>query len=90
MRAAVQALDVQADLGRAQLLPAVSRFTAGVAAGLSYALGDSADLRFAVGANYIAAQHEKSAALAGLGINQAQLTGQRWSIPAEIGVTYRF
>jgi hypothetical protein len=67
---AVPDLAVRED--RRELIPNAMHFAAGIDTGVSYALGDSASLRFS------------------LGIDGARLSERRWTIPAALGVTYRF
>jgi hypothetical protein len=67
-----------------------TRFLAGVQGGVSYSLSPSADLRFAIGAERLSAEQLESKFLAPLGIDDIKVNERRWSIPAEIGVNYRF
>lgn len=81
---------VQADSGRELLLPRETRFDAGVATGLSYEVSDQAALRFSVGAEYAQSRHEESTALESLGLGPVRVADQRWSVPIDLGLTYRF
>lgn len=90
LRARIQALDLQADLGSQTLLPATTRMEAGVDAGIDYSLAEYVLLRFSVGANYVNADNATTTALAPLGLPAIEVRGQRWTVPAAIGVTYRF
>jgi hypothetical protein len=84
------AVDGLADLGNEVLLPRETRFDGGVEGGVNFQLGDQADLRLSVGANYVAARHERTDALAPLGVDSLQVTDQRWTIPIDLGLNYRF
>jgi len=90
VRADLAAAALALDLGRQTLLPAATRFTAGAEAGLGYAMSDHSDLRFSLGADYIASRRYLSSALDPLGITSLAVNDRRWSFPAEVGVSYRF
>lgn len=79
-----------ADLGSEELLPQQTRFDAGVQGGVDFQLAPNADLQVAVGANYVDARKKTTDALAPLGVDSVQMTEQRWSVPLEVGVSYRF
>ncbi len=85
---AVPDLAVRED--RRELIPNATHFAAGIDTGVSYALGDSASLRFSVGADRVATHRATTAAFDSLGIDGARLSERRWTIPAALGVTYRF
>ena len=84
------AVDDSADLGRDALLPRETRFDGGVEGGVNFQLADQADLRLSVGADYVAGRHERSDAFAPLGVDLVKVTDQRWSIPIDLGLNYRF
>jgi hypothetical protein len=76
--------------GRERLLPRETRFDAGVELGLSYDFSDKGALRFSVGGDYRSQRHEDSDAYQSLGISRVRVTDQSWSIPIELGLTYKF
>jgi hypothetical protein len=82
--------DLEADLGREVLLPRETRFDAGIEGGVSFQLANQAELSFSVGADYVNARQTQSAAFAPLGVDSVTLTDQRWSIPIDVGLSYRF
>jgi len=53
-------------------------------------MSDQAALRFSVGADYTPARHEDSAAFESLGLGPVRIADQRWSVPIDLGLTYRF
>lgn len=75
---------------RETVLPNNTRFIAGAQAGLSYDIGSNADLRFSIGAERLSAQELESKFLTPLGIDAIKVSEQRWVLPAEIGINYRF
>jgi len=79
-----------ANLGTEELLPQQTRFDAGLEGGVNFRLADNADLRFSVGANWVDARKKTTDAFAPLGMESVQLTEQRWSVPVDVGVNYRF
>lgn len=90
LRADLAAPALSVNLGRETILPAATRFTAGLQAGVGYAVNDQMDLRFSMGANYIASQKYLANALNALGISALDVNDRRWSLPAEFGISYRF
>ena len=78
------------DLGEAQLLPRQTRFDAGVEGGVSFEFANQADFRLSVGANYVNARKQDSDAFAPLGVDSVKLTEQRWSVPLDLGLNFRF
>jgi hypothetical protein len=82
--------EVATDLGSGRLLPGATRLDTGLELGVGYAVNDHTSFRVAVGANYVAAEHRDSDALSLLGYPVLPVHEQRWSVPAMIGVTYRF
>ena len=83
-------VDDPVDLGREVLLPRATRFDGGVEGGVNFQLADQADLRLSVGADYVAARHERTDAFAPLGVDALKVTDQRWSIPIDLGMNFRF
>ncbi|HWK75871.1 MAG TPA: hypothetical protein VNQ81_16465 [Povalibacter sp.] len=81
---------ISADGGRQTLLPRETLFNAGVETGVSYQVSDQAALRFSVGADYRPARHEDSTAFESLGLGPVRIADQRWSVPIDLGLTYRF
>ena len=79
-----------ADLGATELLPQQTRFDAGLEGGVNFQLASNADLRLSVGANYVDARKTTTEAFAPLGVDAVQMTEQRWSVPIDLGVNYRF
>lgn len=90
MRAKFSVDGLQAGLGDEELLPRKTRFDGGVEGGVSFKIADQADLRFSVGANYVAARHKDISALEPLGVSDLRMTDQRWSIPVDLGLSYQF
>lgn len=90
MRARFSVDGLTAGLGSEELLPRKTRFDGGVEGGVSFKLADQADLRLAVGANYVAARYKDTTALEPLGVSDVRMTDQRWSIPVDLGLSYRF
>jgi hypothetical protein len=73
-----------------EFLPRATRFDAGVEGGVSWALSDQADLDLSVGAQYVDARHKETNAFAPIGIDRVDFTDPRWSIPVNLGVSFRF
>jgi len=90
LRARFTSTPLQFDSGSALLLPSATRFDAGLEGGASYGCTDRTALQFKLGLDYVTARHADSAALAPLGLSELSLREPRWSVPAEVGVTYRF
>jgi hypothetical protein len=90
VHADVAVVQLESRFDRQNVLPNTTRFQAGAEAGVSYQLGNSADLRFAIGAERVSAQRFDSKFLEPLGIDAIRISERRWSIPAEIGLNYRF
>lgn len=90
LHAAIDIIPLEKRFDRQTVMPNNTRFLAGVQTGVSYALSPSADLRFAVGAERLSAEQLESNFLAPLGIDDIKVNERRWSVPAEIGVNYRF
>lgn len=89
MRAHLSVNDM-ANLGTEQLLPQQTRFDAGVEGGVKFRLADNADLRVSVGADYVDARKKTTAAFMPLGVDSVQMTEQRWSVPVDVGLNFRF
>ena len=83
-------VDGMTNLGSEELLPEQTRFDAGVESGINFQLANNADFRVSVGANYVDARKKTVDAFAPLGLESVQMTEQRWSVPMEVGVNYRF
>lgn len=83
-------VDGMADLGEEELLPQQTRFDAGVEGGVNFQLADKADLRLSMGADYIDARKKNTDAFAPLGLDSVKLTEQRWSVPVDLGMNFRF
>jgi hypothetical protein len=66
------------------------RFDAGLEGGVNFQLASNADLRLPIGANYVDARKTTTQAFAPLGVDAVQMTEQRWSVPIDLGVNYRF
>lgn len=79
-----------ADLGEEELLPQQTRFDAGVEGGVNFKLADQADLRLSLGADYVGARRRDTDAFAPLGVNSVKMTEQRWSVPVDLGMNFRF
>jgi hypothetical protein len=79
-----------ANLGEEELLPQQTRFDAGLESGLKFRLADNADLRVSVGANYVDARKKTTDAFTPVGVDAVQITEQRWSVPVDVGLNYRF
>lgn len=79
-----------ADLGREDLLPQQTRFDAGLEGGVNFRLADNADLRVSLGADFVDARKKTTTAFAPLGVESVQMTEQRWSVPVDVGLNYRF
>lgn len=90
MRATFSVDGLQTGLGSEVLLPRKTRFDGGIEGGVSVKIADQADLRLSVGADYVAARHKDITALAPLGVSEVRMTDQRWSIPVDLGLSYRF
>lgn len=75
---------------RATVLSNNTRFVAGVQGGVSYDLSPGADIRFSIGAERLSAEELESKFLEPLGIDAIRVSERRWSVPAEIGINYRF
>ncbi|HKU13473.1 MAG TPA: hypothetical protein VJQ52_03705 [Steroidobacteraceae bacterium] len=75
---------------REEFLPQVTRFDAGVEGGLAWQVADQADLSLSVGAQYVDARREHTDAFAPLGIEDVRFTDQKWSLPVNLGVNFRF
>ena len=75
---------------REEFLPQVTRFDAGVEGGLAWQVADQADLSLSIGAQYVDARREHSDAFAPLGIEDVRFTDQKWSLPLNFGVNFRF
>jgi hypothetical protein len=83
-------VDGMANLGSEELLPEQTRFDAGLEGGVNFQLANNADFRVSVGANYVDARKTTTDAFAPLGVSSVQMTEQRWSVPVDVGVNYRF
>lgn len=83
-------VDDVGNLGVDDLLPQQTRFDAGLESGVNFHLADNADLRLSVGANYVDARKKTTDAFAPVGVESVQLTEQRWSVPLDVGLNYRF
>jgi len=81
---------VSGDMGREELLPRETLFDAGIETGLNYQVSDQAAVRFSVGADYTPERHEDTAAFESLGVGPVRISDQRWSVPVDLGLTYRF
>jgi len=75
---------------RETLLPRETRFAAGVELGVSYEITDAAAISLSVGANFRNARHESTHAYDALGIDTVRVTDQEWTLPIDLGVTWRF
>lgn len=84
------AVNGMANVGEEELLPQQTRFDAGVEGGVNFQLAENADLRLSVGADYVNARKNNTDAFAPLGIDAVKITEQRWSVPMDLGVNYRF
>jgi hypothetical protein len=51
---------------------------------------DNADLRVSLGAGIVDARKKTTAAFEPLGVESVQMTEQRWSVPVDVGLNYRF
>lgn len=78
------------DSGRQTLLPRETLFNAGIETGLNYQVSDQAAVRFSVGADYTPPRHEDSTAFEPLGLGPVRIADQSWSVPIDLGLTYRF
>lgn len=72
------------------VIPNNTRFLAGLEGGVSYRLGQSSDLKFAIGAEHVSANDLQSAFLSPAGVSAVRINQSQWSFPAEIGLNYRF
>jgi hypothetical protein len=72
------------------LLPDETRFGAGLEVGLAYGFADAAELRFSVGADYRSQRHENTDAYQSVGIDRVRVTDESWSLPIDIGLTWKF
>ena len=75
---------------REEILPQVTRFDAGVEGGVAWQVSENADLSLSVGAQYVDARHEQTDAFAPIGIDEVSFTDQRWSLPVNFGVNFKF
>jgi hypothetical protein len=75
---------------RERVLPRETRFAAGLELGVSYEITDAAAISLSVGANFRNARHERSHAFDALGIDTVRVTDQEWTLPIDLGVTWRF
>ena len=71
-------------------LPQQTRFDAGVEGGLSWALSNQTDINLSVGAQYVDSRSAQTNAFAPLGVNEVSFTDPHWSIPVDVGVSFRF
>lgn len=72
------------------ILPAETRFNAGIEGGLDYAFGNNTDLLLKLGADYEHAADARSTALESLGVPMENLHAMRWTFPLELGFAYYF
>lgn len=77
-------------LSRETLLPRETRFAAGVELGVSYEITEAAAISLSVGADYRSSRHERTSAYDALGIDAVRVTDQEWTLPIDLGVTWRF
>lgn len=75
---------------REELLPQVTRFDAGLEGGVAWQVSDTADMSLSIGAQYVDARQERTDAFAPLGLDDVRLTDQRWSLPINLGVNFKF
>lgn len=90
LRAHVRVNGVLTPSTRETLLPRETRFAAGVELGVSYELTEQTAISLSIGADYRTARHERTGAYQGLGINTVRVTDQDWTLPIDLGVTWRF
>jgi len=90
LRANVDVAALASHFDRETVMPNNTRFLAGVEGGVSYELSPTTDVRFAIGAERLSARELESQFLAPLGIAAIKENERRWTMPAEIGVNYRF
>ncbi|MGH8261849.1 MAG: hypothetical protein ACRETU_05595 [Steroidobacterales bacterium] len=90
LRADIGVAELAKRFDRETVMSGSTRLLAGVEGGLSYELSPTTDVRFAIGAEHLAARELESKFLAPLGIADIKESERRWTMPAEIGVNYRF
>src|SRR5262245_14317699 len=90
LTAHVRVGNVLAPAGRETLLPRETRFAAGVELGVSYEVTDATAISLSIGADYRAARHERTHAYDALGVDDVRVTDQDWTLPIDLGVTWRF
>lgn len=74
----------------ATLLHASTHFDAGFEAGLSYALSDHAAIRASAGVDYLEGGKSTTTALERFGLGPVELDAKHWSVPLNLGMSYRF
>jgi hypothetical protein len=75
---------------REEFLPQQTRFDAGVEGGMAWQISNQADLSLSLGAQYLDARRSQTNAFAPLGIDEVSFSDQRWSVPIDLGLNYRF
>ena len=75
---------------RETLLPRETRFAAGVELGVSYEITEQTAFTLSIGADYRTSRHEQTDAYQALGIDAVRVTDQDWTLPIDLGVTWRF
>jgi hypothetical protein len=75
---------------REEFLPQQTRFDAGVEGGMAWQISNLADLSLSLGAQYVDARRSQTNAFAPLGIDEVSFSDQRWSVPIDLGLNYRF
>lgn len=78
------------DSGTEELLKRQTRFNAGVEFGLAYDFSEQGAVRFSIGGDYRASRHRESAAYEPLGLGPVRVSDQSWTLPIELGLTYKF
>jgi Outer membrane protein beta-barrel domain len=73
-----------------RLLPRETRFNAGVEFGLNYDFSERSALRFSIGGDYRAARDETTGAYQQLGVSRVRVSDPHWTVPVELGLTYKF
>jgi opacity protein-like surface antigen len=76
--------------GDGRLLPRETRFNAGVELGLGYDISDAAAVRLSVAGDYKAQREEDTRAYQALGFNSVRVSDQSWTIPVEVGISWKF
>jgi hypothetical protein len=74
----------------ATLLHASTHFDTGFEAGLSYAFSDHADIRASAGVDYLEGGKSTTTAFERFGLGPVELDAKHWSVPLNLGMSYRF